>query len=294
MIHLANLFYMIAFFFIGIILTTGVYVYFTNGRERTWEYWLLYLVSLTLLMVTLGLEWYQRVFSLQESLFLLPKKIIDYTALLFCIYSFPGFIHTLFKVPVTALHLRIRRLIMVLTMILGVARILFPIRDFARICYPVLLFSTVIYCIVVGIRNRHAVKNRVAQNTLSLFLAITLIMIPYFVWDGWFNTSLYRFSFPLYLLFMGFLGIVIHLKCMNISTSESEESFAEHLRNSFDLTRREIDIIRSVLKGHSNKEVATIHFISVKTVEAHLSRVFRKVGVSNRVQLINSIRSQYS
>ena len=51
------------------------------------------------------------------------------------------------------------------------------------------------------------------------------------------------------------------------------------------LSAREAQVARSVLAGHSNKEVATQMFISERTVKAHLGAVFEKLGVRDRLQL---------
>ncbi|SCF12011.1 ATP-, maltotriose-and DNA-dependent transcriptional regulator MalT [Micromonospora coriariae] len=51
------------------------------------------------------------------------------------------------------------------------------------------------------------------------------------------------------------------------------------------LTRREWDIARLVAAGASNAEAADQVYVTVKTVEAHLTRIFRKTGVSSRAGL---------
>ena len=48
------------------------------------------------------------------------------------------------------------------------------------------------------------------------------------------------------------------------------------------LTEREVEVLRLVAAGHTNKEVATTLFLSDKTVARHLSNIFTKVGVSTR------------
>jgi DNA-binding CsgD family transcriptional regulator len=51
------------------------------------------------------------------------------------------------------------------------------------------------------------------------------------------------------------------------------------------LTTQERVVARLVAAGRTNREVAAELFISVKTVEHHLSRVFAKLGVRSRTQL---------
>ena len=54
---------------------------------------------------------------------------------------------------------------------------------------------------------------------------------------------------------------------------------------AFGLTRRELEILRSVLSGETNREIARGFAISENTVKRHLSHIFDKVGASNRVEL---------
>jgi DNA-binding CsgD family transcriptional regulator len=52
-----------------------------------------------------------------------------------------------------------------------------------------------------------------------------------------------------------------------------------------ELTAQEHRIAALVAEGASNKDVAAQLFLSTKTVEAHLTRIYRKLGVSSRTQL---------
>ena len=51
------------------------------------------------------------------------------------------------------------------------------------------------------------------------------------------------------------------------------------------LTARERDVLRLIARGYAYKEVAKELFISVKTVETHVSAVLRKLQLSNRHEL---------
>ncbi|MBN8991330.1 MAG: response regulator transcription factor [Rhizobiales bacterium] len=55
------------------------------------------------------------------------------------------------------------------------------------------------------------------------------------------------------------------------------------------LTRRERDVLRQVVIGASNKEIATALGISFRTVEEHRSNIMRKLGVKNAAELIIAV-----
>lgn len=52
-----------------------------------------------------------------------------------------------------------------------------------------------------------------------------------------------------------------------------------------ELTATELQVARLAAQGRANKQIAVALFMSVHTVEAHLSRVYRKLGVRSRTQL---------
>ncbi|MFF5563197.1 LuxR C-terminal-related transcriptional regulator [Streptomyces sp. NPDC012623] len=52
------------------------------------------------------------------------------------------------------------------------------------------------------------------------------------------------------------------------------------------LSQRERQILGLVCRGMSNRDIAGALFVSVKTVEAHLTRVFRKTGTRSRAALV--------
>jgi DNA-binding CsgD family transcriptional regulator len=54
----------------------------------------------------------------------------------------------------------------------------------------------------------------------------------------------------------------------------------------YDLTETEIKIIKLVLTGMTNKEIADELYISEKTVKFHLYKVFKKLTLKNRSELM--------
>jgi len=52
-----------------------------------------------------------------------------------------------------------------------------------------------------------------------------------------------------------------------------------------DLSRREMEVIELVVQGYKNRDIARKLFISEKTVKNHLSAIFNKLGVADRLEL---------
>ena len=56
------------------------------------------------------------------------------------------------------------------------------------------------------------------------------------------------------------------------------------------LTKREKQVLLLLGEGLSNKEIATRLFISKRTCDFHAENMYRKFGVSNRIQMLNLAR----
>ena len=52
------------------------------------------------------------------------------------------------------------------------------------------------------------------------------------------------------------------------------------------LSKREKEVLKLVLQGKSNKQIALSLDISVRTVEFHLKNIYAKFQVSSRIELI--------
>jgi DNA-binding NarL/FixJ family response regulator len=55
--------------------------------------------------------------------------------------------------------------------------------------------------------------------------------------------------------------------------------------SSLPLSPREMEIVSSIADGCTNKEIAKTFSLSEQTVKHHLTRIFAKMGVSNRLEL---------
>jgi two-component system, NarL family, response regulator NreC len=52
------------------------------------------------------------------------------------------------------------------------------------------------------------------------------------------------------------------------------------------LTPREFEILSYIVRGYTNRQIAEALFISMRTVEGHRASVFGKLGLKNRVELV--------
>lgn len=79
------------------------------------------------------------------------------------------------------------------------------------------------------------------------------------------------------------------------SLNESMEDYALDKEKIECLTKRELDVLRLISEGCSNKKISDELTISERTVKNHISHIFRKIDVEDRTQAaVFAIRNKIS
>jgi two-component system response regulator NreC len=59
-----------------------------------------------------------------------------------------------------------------------------------------------------------------------------------------------------------------------------------------NLSPREIEVLKLIALGHTNAEIASSLFLSVRTVESHRAHIQQKVGLTTRAELVGYARDR--
>jgi DNA-binding CsgD family transcriptional regulator len=144
-----------------------------------------------------------------------------------------------------------------------------------------------------GIIRSVGLQDRVRKNGAMIFSILGFVSRSIF----WTLIFLY-FSFTVPFLF----NVAIPIPALfflayfaeKLSREEKDPLLSDgriqDLASRFHITPRENEIIGHICSGRSNKDIAQALFISVNTVKRHANRIYSKVGVNNRVQLVNRVR----
>jgi DNA-binding NarL/FixJ family response regulator len=65
-----------------------------------------------------------------------------------------------------------------------------------------------------------------------------------------------------------------------------DDKYDDAYKLKFKLSKREIEVLKEILQGKTNKEIADHLFLSVYTVETHRKHIHQKLGVSNSIELM--------
>lgn len=88
-----------------------------------------------------------------------------------------------------------------------------------------------------------------------------------------------------------YLGTGVHLKKQTrkrYGRRNGRRSFEERFIRKYDLTKRELEVLKLITEALSNKEIAQSLFISAQTVSVHRKNIMRKLGVSNTAGIMKA------
>jgi DNA-binding NarL/FixJ family response regulator len=87
---------------------------------------------------------------------------------------------------------------------------------------------------------------------------------------------------------MTVFALAFYFKYQNKYQSVIKTNSKERL-TAYKITEREQEIVACIIDGLSNKEIAKTLIIEESTVKTHVSRVYRKLEVTSRAQLMSKL-----
>ncbi|MGA2140980.1 MAG: helix-turn-helix transcriptional regulator [Brevinematales bacterium] len=122
-----------------------------------------------------------------------------------------------------------------------------------------------------------------------LIFTVFIILDYFFVsWSSYFrNIGSPVFSADFTFLFIGNIAIFVlaYRRFGKTGNRITPESVGKGFIRKFGITERELDIINMIIAGKTNSEIASVLFLSVKTVKNHIYSIYQKTRVRSRIEL---------
>jgi DNA-binding CsgD family transcriptional regulator len=300
--HLAFLYYVISYS-IGLPTLAVVIITFLKTKNRILKYFLPFLISVTLQLVFTTILRYQDVTHLYSNTY--PNIGIKYLYLLSessIIFTLPIFCHVLFSVKRT----KLRNLSFGTLFVLSLGIIFSPyflkyIPEQHQLSalpgfeiYRGIFFFAVLYSIIMLFFSLRKITEKHLRwlAIISLvFMFVSLVeilhceLLPILK-----HAQLPIPLSPLCYLVLNIVFLVLVVKNfllipVTIPNFRNLTDFKQ-----YQLTNREKEIINLLIQGFQNKEISQKLFISESTVKTHIQNIYKKLGIQNRVQLVNSFK----
>lgn len=88
------------------------------------------------------------------------------------------------------------------------------------------------------------------------------------------------------LVFIDLCGYFFRSYSIDMDITDEKQS----LKESYDLSEREIEVIELLAKGITNQAISEELHISINTVKSHIKKIYNKLKVANRLQLMNLLQ----
>lgn len=86
-----------------------------------------------------------------------------------------------------------------------------------------------------------------------------------------------------------FSGAVSNALANRLLNAKPEKNLAVPAEDPYHLTRKEKEILRLVVDGKQNKQIADALGKSVRTIETHRFNIMKKLGVNNAIDMVNKV-----
>jgi DNA-binding CsgD family transcriptional regulator len=215
------------------------------------------------------------------------------------IFISPYFFHSLAGRPVPTWQRAMFFTLDAVVVVAALASIAFPDWQPVSIALSAILFAMIVYGIVYLAARLRTIGEKTLRRALVIFLAVTAVFFPLMLIDAAmsFVPFLRVFQFmnnmaqPLYFLVLTSLSIAFGLRYLNRPAYAEKDRLTGYFLQAFGVTERETQIIGLLLDGAGTKTISQKLFISPKTAENHIYNIYQKLGVRNRVQMFQLIRT---
>lgn len=116
---------------------------------------------------------------------------------------------------------------------------------------------------------------------------IEIVVIPQFWTSWWFRLLILAFL-------GGFFFSLYQLRLKFLALKNSRDTKLNRLFSKYNISKREQEILHLILNGDSKKAIEEKLYISAHTVKNHIYNIYRKLGIKNRVQLVNLVQASKS
>ena len=140
------------------------------------------------------------------------------------------------------------------------------------------------------LRIKHREKQeRVMAVVFLVFMPITLF-IDFFServrFLSYFDSD---FKLTLPILFILLAASKFFDDLTRLSLFRIDNSIQQQNADNYQLTQREREIAELLIRGYSYSKIGEALFISIPTVKTHVTNIYRKVNVSNKMELFNML-----
>jgi DNA-binding CsgD family transcriptional regulator len=184
-----------------------------------------------------------------------------------------------------------------LTLLLFVGYFL-QVEGFMKIVVLVFLNISILYSMIVVSKAKPSLlvlhKEKIEKQTALIFMIFlplyaVIIVLDYFF--SFYSGSLLNQAIiiSLIVIFLALTKLLDDFKRLSLFTPQNTCNTDK--LTYYNITNRELEVINLLIKGETYKDIGKKLFISIPTVKTHVSNIYQKMNINNKVELINLINN---
>lgn len=304
--HIIIFLYFISFTTGFSLIFLGFFIWLRN-KQKTLKYFIFLTLSLTLILLEQTITAYETVNVIENKMLDIFIRYISYFSCGLMIYTLTKLTRMLTNIISTK---KGEMLLILLSILPPIMLILHYITNKQIIitAMSVLFYGVILYNILVLIRDLDKIDNFIIKSALKKFLVVSLLMFPILFLDTLVEKlTVIREQFPYGLLsvlafYITFSSISLYYIIKNYDTlhkksDENKEAYfkidlnnvSQKTLDGYNITSREREIISLLINGYSYNRISDELVISLPTVKTHIQNIYKKLGINNKIELINII-----
>jgi DNA-binding CsgD family transcriptional regulator len=221
-------------------------------------------------------------------------EFVSYIFYLMLAITTPWNVHTERLVSKVAFRNRVIFIVSILAAINLIFSYFFHYERTAETMILIFMIASVVYSMLVITRSKPSLlvmhREKIEKRTSKILMfalppyAILVIADYYY---NFINGSLLDGSIvlPLIVTSLSLSKIIDDFK--RLTLFRPDNSYHEETLASYKITSRESEVLELLIKGDSYKTIGEKLFISLPTVKTHVSNIYQKMNINNKVELIN-------
>ncbi len=300
--HFIILFYILSFT-LGFSVILIVFFLWLKNRDKLLHMFLLCAVSLTLILIEQMITAYALTNFIESSAM---KTILRFTSAAGCsllIYAFTRLAVMLIERDISG---RLKAGLVVYSLIPVAAALVYSFTGahVALWTSSALFFLNILYNVVALLVHLNRIKISRIRSGIRNLAIVSLLLFSVLIADIFVEKiPLFgeAFAFGLFSVFVfysifGAMSLYYIVKGFNvlIHPPNAHADYMQQMPDAFRMTNREKEIIDYLLAGLTYRQIGEKLAISLPTVKTHVTNIYKKAGVQNKIELMNTVKKHHN
>ena len=298
--HLIVLFYILSFT-LGFSVILIVFFLWLRNRNSVLKQFLLFAVSLTLILIEQMVTAYVFTNAPESVALTTIMRFVSAAGCSLLIYSFTRLVRMLLEREMSAVFLRG---LAAYSLVPVVATVVYSFKDVQFVLWmaSTLLFLSILYNTVTVLVHNQRIITRMIRSGIRNLAIVALVLLPILFVDIFIERIKFfgeAFTFGLFSVFvfytvfsaMSLYNIVRGFNKLISHTYQPANTFStDQMPDAYRITNREKEIIDCLLSGLTYRQIGEKLSISLPTVKTHVANIYKKIGVQNKIELLNAVK----